>query len=82
MIMSLVEALTAPLRAAALGLTTAGMAAWAICSETSKAAFRALEGNNLQRWSDPRLLRLAVAPVSCAVILSGVAVHRELPGTR
>jgi hypothetical protein len=46
------------------------------------AAFSALKGNNLQRWSDPRLSRLAVEPVSCAVIFYSVAVHRELPGTR
>ena len=46
------------------------------------AALRTLEVNYLQRWSDPRLSRLAVEPVSCAVIFYGVAVHRELPGTR
>jgi hypothetical protein len=43
---------------------------------------RALEGNYLQRWSDPRPSCLSVEPVSRAVIFYGVAVHRELPGTR
>ena len=46
------------------------------------ALLSALKGNNLQRWSDPRLSCLAVEAVSCAVIFYGVAVHRELPGTR
>ena len=47
-----------------------------------RAALRALEVNYLQRWSDPRLSCLAVEPVSRAEIFYGVAVHRELPGTR
>jgi len=47
-----------------------------------RAALRTLEVNYLQRWSDPRLSCLSVEPVSRAEILYGVAVHRELPGTR
>ena len=43
------------------------------------AVFSTLEGDNLQRWSDPRLSCLAVEAVSCAVIFYSVAVHRELP---
>jgi hypothetical protein len=43
------------------------------------AVLRALKGNNLQRWSDPRPSRLAIESVSCAVIFYIVAVHRELP---
>jgi hypothetical protein len=46
------------------------------------AVLRALKGNYLQRWSDPRLSCLSVEPVSRAVIFYSVAVHRELPGTR
>jgi hypothetical protein len=54
----------------------------AVYSMELPAAFRALEVNYLQRWSDPRLSCLPVEPVSRAVIFYGVAVHRELPGTR
>jgi hypothetical protein len=65
-----------------LRFTTARVPARPIGSFMTMATFRALEGDNLQRWRDPRLSRLAVEPVSCAVFFYSVAVHRELPGTR
>ena len=40
----------------------------------------ALKGNDLQRRSDPRLLRLACNLVRYAVILNVVALHGKLPG--
>ena len=65
-----------------LRFTTARVAARPVLDNMPVAIFRALKGNNLQRWRDPRLSRLAVEPVSCAVFFYSVAVHRELPGTR
>lgn len=40
----------------------------------------ALQGNDLQRRGDPRLLRPARNLVRCAVILNVVALHGKLPG--
>jgi hypothetical protein len=41
-----------------------------------------LKGDNLERRSDPRLLRLARNLVRCAVIVGVVALHGKLPGPR
>jgi hypothetical protein len=46
------------------------------------AIFRAPQGDDLQRWSDPRLFLLNGKPFSCTAVLVVVAVHRELPETR
>jgi hypothetical protein len=53
-----------------------------IMSSLLAAIFCAPQGDDLQRWSDPRLFILNGKPFSFTAILVVVAVHRELPGTR
>jgi hypothetical protein len=64
------------LRIGSIELATA-----AVFTRQMRTAFRALEGNHLQRRCDPRLFGLPINPVSVAVILYVVAVHGKLPMT-
>jgi hypothetical protein len=65
-----------------LGTGTLEVAAATVMSRRMRPTLGTLKGNDLERRSDPRLLRLPRNLVRCAVIFSVVALHEKLPGSR
>jgi len=60
-----------------LGTRTLEVAAATVYSRGMRPAFGTLKGNDFERRSDPRLLRLPRDLVRCAVIFSVVALHES-----